>query len=98
MNGTSAGKISYKPPPQPSAESAFVSVKPISENPKFSETLQEELRSRLLLIKQALQKTQNDNEFFMIQNAFTNKSMKVFRDLVTICQSLDQDQITKIVI
>ena len=35
-----------------SVESAFSGInKPISENPKFSETLQEELRSRLLLIK-----------------------------------------------
>lgn len=98
MHATAAAKHLNSSVGGGTVESAFSVTKPISENPKFSETLQEELRSRLLLIKQALQKSQNDQEFFQIQNAFTNKSMKVFKDLVSICQSLDQDQITKIVI
>lgn len=50
-----------------SVASAFSgSIKPISDNPKFTESLQEELRSRLLLIKQALQKQQDDCEFLRI--------------------------------
>ena len=67
-------------------------IKPISENPQnFSEMLQEELRTRLMLIKQALQRSQPDEEFLNIQNAFSNKQMKVFGEMVNISSSLDME-------
>lgn len=60
--------------------------------------LQEELRSRLILIKMALLKTQSDFEFMRIQNAFTNKTIKVFLTMVTMSSALEPEQLTKILI
>ena len=72
--------------------------KPISDNPKFNDTLKEELRSRLLFVKSALQKSQPDYEHQRIQDAFTNKTLKVFTNMVKISPSLDLDQLRKILL
>ena len=76
----------------------FLIHEPISESPKFSEALEEELRARLNFVKAALQKSQPDYEHQHIQQAFSNKSLKAFISLVKISQSLEQDQIKKILI
>ena len=80
------------------ASSAFLTctTKPIGDNPKFSEFLSEDLRTRLLLIKQALQRSASETEHMRIQMAFTTKQLKIFNTLVEVCQSLPLEQIQKI--
>mmetsp|Transcript_29116 Transcript_29116/g.38794 ORF Transcript_29116/g.38794 Transcript_29116/m.38794 type:complete len:86 (-) Transcript_29116:501-758(-) len=69
--------------------SALGSCKPISENPHFGEMLEEELRNRLIMVKQALMKSKDDEELLKIQSAFSNKTFKVFCDMVNIVGSLE---------
>ena len=59
----------------------------ISEQPNFSECHEEELRSRLYLIRQALQKEASDKTVLDIQNVFTNSAFKTFFRVVDFCQS-----------
>ena len=70
--------------------------KPISENPKFGEMQQEELRNRLLFVKQAVSKNESDSELVAISNAFTSKQIKIFLNLVNIVSSLEQEKIEEI--
>ena len=68
------------------ADTSF-NAKSLTSRPNFGELLQEELRQRLYLIRSALQRQQNDQELLDISNAFTNRSFKVFMNVVDIYQS-----------
>lgn len=73
-------------------------VKSISKNPVFGEILEEELRDRLLMVKRGVLKDKGDQEHLLIQNAFSNRSFKVFCDMVNIVGSLEEEQVTEIVL
>ena len=61
----------------------------------MTESLQEELRTRLYLIRDALQRGQQDNEFLQIQNTFTNRTFQTFFTVVNNANQLQEklDQI-----
>ena len=51
--------------------------------------MQEELRTRLWTMRQALQRTSIEDEYIHIQNAFTNRDFKAFINMVDVCQAID---------
>lgn len=73
---------------------SVISWHSISNNPSFTDQLQEELRTRLYLVRQALQKGQTDIDFLDIQNAFTNRTFETFFSIVLkVKPSFDKSQV-----
>lgn len=69
------------------------------EKPQFNDFLKEDLRSRLLLVKQALMRTVSDEDFAKLSVAFSEKVLKTFKHMAPLCSSIPshrlKDEIVK---